>query len=111
MTLEGDPAAPVVPAHDVTTAGDHETVTARAERSERSAGTHFPCLDAYRGIGMTMVLLNHAAYATGFPFRDTPLSNALTPFIARLDLSVPMFFVMSAFLLYRPFAKATLQDR
>lgn len=78
---------------------------------ELSAGTHFPCLDAYRGIGMTMVLLNHAAYATGFVFRDTPVAQFFGPLIARLDLSVPMFFVMSGFLLYRPFAKATLAAR
>ncbi len=78
---------------------------------ERSGGTHFPCLDAYRGIGMTMVLLNHAAYSTGFILRDTALATTLAPLIARLDLSVPMFFVMSAFLLYRPFVKAALTDR
>ena len=78
---------------------------------ERSGGAHFPCLDAYRGIGMTMVLLNHAAYATGFMFRSGRVAETLGPIIARLDLSVPMFFVMSGFLLYRPFAKAALTDR
>ncbi|MCB1249821.1 MAG: acyltransferase family protein [Acidimicrobiales bacterium] len=73
---------------------------------ERSAGTHYPCLDAYRGIGMTMVLANHAAYATGFVF-----TSALGPFIARLDISVPMFFVMSGFLLFRPQAAALVAGR
>jgi len=78
---------------------------------ELSGGFHFPCLDAYRGIGMTMVLLNHAAYATGYMSRHDGGADLLGPLIARLDLSVPMFFVMSGFLLYRPFAKATLQSR
>jgi peptidoglycan/LPS O-acetylase OafA/YrhL len=78
---------------------------------ELSAGTHFPCLDAYRGIGMTMVLMNHAAYATAFVRPDTTLGRTIGPLIARFDLSVPMFFVMSGFLLYRPFVKATLDDR
>lgn len=78
---------------------------------EVSGGAHFPCLDAYRGIGMTMVLLNHAAYSTNFYAVDHPIARFLGPFIARLDLSVPMFFVMSGFLLYRPFAKATLTGR
>lgn len=78
---------------------------------ELSGGTHFPCLDAYRGIGMTMVLLNHTAYATGWIFRETAMAESLGPIIARFDLSVPMFFVMSGFLLYRPFARATLEDR
>jgi peptidoglycan/LPS O-acetylase OafA/YrhL len=78
---------------------------------EVSGGFHFPCLDAYRGIGMTMVLLNHAAYATGYMSRHDGGADLLGPLIARLDLSVPMFFVMSGFLLYRPFAKSTLQAR
>jgi peptidoglycan/LPS O-acetylase OafA/YrhL len=92
----------------VTSADEHAPITIVPERS---GGAHFPCLDAYRGIGMTMVLLNHAAYATGFILRDTPLAQALSPLIARLDISVPMFFVMSAFLLYRPFVKSALSDR
>lgn len=82
------------------------STVADAERLERSSGTHFPCLDAYRGIGMTMVLLNHAAYATG-----SIGNSSLGPFIARLDLSVPMFFVMSGFLLFRPFARACIEGR
>ncbi len=67
---------------------------------------HFPCLDAYRGIGMTMVLCNHAAYSTGFIQQ-----SALGPIVARFDLSVPMFFVISGFLLFRPYARAILTDR
>ncbi len=67
---------------------------------------HFPCLDAYRGIGMTMVLLNHAAYATGFINQ-----SSMGPYLARLDLSVPMFFVMSGFLLFRPYASAIADGR
>lgn len=83
---------------------------------ELSGGTHFPCLDAYRGIGMTMVLMNHAAYATGFIQRGVNgdgnwAEQLFGPIIARFDLSVPMFFVMSGFLLYRPFAKALVAGR
>jgi peptidoglycan/LPS O-acetylase OafA/YrhL len=79
--------------------------------AERRADGHFPCLDAYRAIGMTMVLLNHAAYSTGFQNRDDDLARVLTPVIARFDLSVPMFFVLSGFLLFRPFARSILTDR
>jgi len=80
------------------------------------APLRFPCLDAYRAIGMTMVLLNHAAYSTGFIQRSQgPEASGLEAFVgavvARFDMSVPMFFVMSGFLLYRPFAKATLAER
>jgi peptidoglycan/LPS O-acetylase OafA/YrhL len=81
-------------------------VAAEAAAHERSAGVHFPCLDSYRGIGMTMVLCNHAAYATGFI-----QNSSLGPVVARFDLSVPMFFVMSGFLLFRPYARSVLEDR
>lgn len=74
---------------------------------ELSAGAHFPCLDAYRGIGMTMVLVIHAAFATGFDRR----SPGIGKYLARLDLGLPMFFVLSAFLLYRPIARALFRDR
>jgi peptidoglycan/LPS O-acetylase OafA/YrhL len=94
----------------------HDPIAARPATPEVSGGAHFPALDAYRGIGMTMVLLNHAAYATGFIQRGvsgdgTAVESALAPFIARTDISVPMFFVMSGFLLFRPFAGRTLAGR
>ncbi|MEZ5141930.1 MAG: acyltransferase family protein [Acidimicrobiales bacterium] len=89
---------------------------AKPATPEVSGGAHFPCLDAYRGIGMTMVLLNHAAFATGFIQRGvtgdgSQLETFLAPIVARTDLSVPMFFVMSGFLLFRPFASRTLAGR
>lgn len=69
---------------------------------ELSGGTHFPCLDAYRGIGMLMVLVAHASFATGSS------GTSLGHYIARFELAVPMFFVLSGFLLYRPYALAAL---
>lgn len=74
----------------------------------------FRCLDAYRAIGMTMVLANHAAYSTGFISRNaarTDLVGLVADVVARFDISVPMFFVLSGFLLYRPYARAALDDR
>ena len=68
---------------------------------------HFPCLDAYRGLGMTMVLVIHSAFATGYDKR----SPGLGKYLARLDLGLPMFFVLSAFLLYRPIVRALFDDR
>lgn len=52
-----------------------------------------------------MVLLNHAAFATGFVLR-----HDLGRVVARFDIAVPMFFVLSGFLLYRPFARSVLSD-
>jgi peptidoglycan/LPS O-acetylase OafA/YrhL len=79
--------------------------------AERLVDGHFPCLDAYRGIGMTMVLLNHAAYSTGYQMRSDGAAAWITPIIGRFDLSVPMFFVLSGFLLFRPYARSMLSDR
>jgi peptidoglycan/LPS O-acetylase OafA/YrhL len=77
-------------------------------RRASSAGARFPCLDAYRAIGMVMILVFHAAYATGFLSSDTPVARRLAPWLARLDVGVPVFLVLSAFLLFRPYARAIL---
>jgi peptidoglycan/LPS O-acetylase OafA/YrhL len=122
MTLEGeaalspaatttDEAPPDADGGAGTTATGHEGVVERAARTERSAGAHFPCLDAYRGIAMTMILVTHAGFSTGFYTADNAWSRTLGPYLVRLDLAVPMFFVLSAFLLYRPFALATIDGR
>lgn len=73
---------------------------------ELSGGRHFPCLDAYRGLAMIMILVTHASFATGFTQRSW-----LGDYFARLDIAVPMFFVLSGFLLYRPYALSQLHDR
>ncbi len=68
--------------------------------------THFPNLDAYRAIGMTMVLLAHTAYATGWSFKP-----GIGPVLSRMDVGLPLFFVISGFLIYRPFVTADLRGR
>jgi peptidoglycan/LPS O-acetylase OafA/YrhL len=52
---------------------------------------------------MLMVLLSHASFATG------NTSSLLGPYLTRFELAVPMFFVLSGFLLWRPYALAALQ--
>ena len=64
---------------------------------------HFPCLDAYRAIGMVMVVLTHVSFST-----NHFAGRGIGPYLARLDIAVPMFFVMSGFLLFRPYALAQL---
>ena len=54
----------------------------------------FPTLNAVRGIGALMVLTTHAAFNTGQILRGWP--GAV---LARLDFGVPLFFVLSGFLL------------
>jgi peptidoglycan/LPS O-acetylase OafA/YrhL len=61
----------------------------------------FPCLDAFRALGATAVVATHAAFQTGRSVYG-PFSGAL----ARLDVGVAVFFVISGFLLFHPYAWA-----
>lgn len=74
---------------------------------ELSGGRHFPCLDAHRALAAVMIVLTHAAFATGTAGRATTWHDA-GRYLARLDVGAPVFFVLSAFLLYRPFVRHVL---
>ena len=54
---------------------------------------------------MMMVLLSHASFATG------NTQSTLGPYLSRFELAVPMFFMLSGFLLYRPYASAACSGR
>ncbi|MCJ7437617.1 MAG: acyltransferase, partial [Acidimicrobiia bacterium] len=71
------------------------------------ANFHFRCLDSYRAMGMLMVFLAHCYFASFVQMRDTFIG----PVLDRFDLGLPMFFILSAFLLYRPYVLAQLGDR
>ena len=58
----------------------------------------FPALNAVRAIGALMVVLTHAAFNTG------QINHGWTgAALARLDFGVTLFFVLSGFLLSRPY--------
>jgi peptidoglycan/LPS O-acetylase OafA/YrhL len=61
-----------------------------------------PALDAVRVIGALAVAGHHVGFATGVNTGDGPLSG----WFARLDVGVAVFFVLSGFLLFRPYAHA-----
>lgn len=62
-------------------------------------------LDGVRAIAALMVLLFHVAASTGYLTRDpTPVTRLLS----RGEIGVPIFFVLSGLLLYRPWAAAVL---
>lgn len=66
-------------------------------------GERFPALDAVRGLAALSVVAFHAYKdLAGRPGWDTPLGT----FAYSLQWAVPVFFVLSGFLLYRPFAAA-----
>jgi peptidoglycan/LPS O-acetylase OafA/YrhL len=64
----------------------------------------FPLLDSMRAIAFMCVFAAHAAFFAGFGADG----STLRPFFARLDVGVEIFFLISAFLLYRPFVAARL---
>lgn len=61
-----------------------------------------PALDAVRVIGALAVVGHHVGFATGRNTGDT-LTGA---WLSRLDVGVAVFFVLSGFLLFRPYAHA-----
>src|SRR5689334_6379871 len=74
-------------------------------QARRKLRFHFPAFDGLRAIAALAVAMTHAAFASGFNIRN----NGLGPFLARLDIGVAIFFVISGFLLYRPFVLARLR--
>lgn len=66
----------------------------------------FPHLDGVRAIAALFVLLTHTSAESTFSTAD----DVLGPVMARLNVGVPIFFVLSGFLLYRPFVAARLAD-
>jgi peptidoglycan/LPS O-acetylase OafA/YrhL len=64
-----------------------------------AAGTQrgFPCLDGARALAATAVVATHVSFWTG-----GDMSTLLGRVFARFDVGVPIFFVLSGFLLSRP---------
>jgi peptidoglycan/LPS O-acetylase OafA/YrhL len=66
----------------------------------------FPLLDPLRAVAALFIVLTHTAGLGGFNDR-----HFLGAWTARLDCGVAVFFVLSGFLLYRPFVAARLEGR
>jgi len=67
-------------------------------------GQRFPALDGYRAIAAVTVVVFHVLYLTGQNVAGTGIGNIAS----RLDVAVTLFFLLSGFLLYRPWAAAHL---
>lgn len=78
------------------------TVSSVAPPLSGSEAPHaFPALDGIRGAAAAAVLLTHAAFTTG-----ASSEGAFGAMLARLDFGVAMFFLLSGFLLSRPWLVA-----
>src|SRR3954452_1393064 len=69
--------------------------------SSASTPPRLPALDALRAGGAAAVVAVHVGFATGFTG-----SSTWGGMVARLDVGVAIFFVLSGFLLFRPYAYA-----
>ena len=69
-------------------------------------GSEYPALDGLRAIAVICVVLTHIGFQTGETFR-----SSLGTLLARLDVGVTIFFLLSGFLLYGPFVRAQLGGR
>ncbi len=66
----------------------------------------FPCFEGFRAIAALSVLLTHVGFASGLNGR-----SSFGAYTARMDIGVAIFFLISGFLLYRPFVAARFADR
>lgn len=82
-------------------------VTMEAPGTAASATTrpHFPCLEGLRALAASLVVLTHAGSLSG---------EARAGWFAQpaklMDIGVAIFFVLSGFLIYRPFVDAHFRD-
>jgi peptidoglycan/LPS O-acetylase OafA/YrhL len=74
---------------------------------ERIQREHFPALDGCRALAAFGVILTHVGLLSGYSFRNP----AAGQYFARADVGVSIFFVLSGFLLYRPFVVRRLAGR
>jgi peptidoglycan/LPS O-acetylase OafA/YrhL len=65
----------------------------------------FPLFDGLRALAALSVLVYHAAF---FAAAAAP-ATTVTQYTGRLDVGVTVFFLISGFLLYRPFVRARLR--
>jgi peptidoglycan/LPS O-acetylase OafA/YrhL len=67
---------------------------------------HVGALDGMRALAAFGVLATHVGFNTGRSLDSGPFA----PFIARLDFGVTVFFLLSGFLLYRPFVASAVTN-
>jgi peptidoglycan/LPS O-acetylase OafA/YrhL len=68
---------------------------------------HFPLFDGYRALAALAVVGVHVGLVSAFTFRHRTVGT----YVARLDAGVALFFLISGFLLYRPFVKSHFTGR
>lgn len=76
----------------------------RSDMAGKRRPERFACFDGLRAIAALSVLGIHTAFDSGF----TTGNRAFGSYTARMEFGVEVFFVVSGFLLYRPFVAAAM---
>jgi peptidoglycan/LPS O-acetylase OafA/YrhL len=100
----GEPSGPQVASPAMTQAAVGGLESAAEPRGQERVT--FPAFDGFRALAAITVLITHVAFLSGFNGR-----SRLGAFTARMDVGVAVFFMISGFLLYRPFVAARLANR
>jgi peptidoglycan/LPS O-acetylase OafA/YrhL len=105
-------AVPVQPAGDTREPagnGAHEPAAPATGGGDGGGqGGRLPCLDGVRAIAALGVIVVHVGLISGYNMRS---GAALGPYFARAEVGVTVFFLLSGFLVYRPFVAAHLDGR
>jgi peptidoglycan/LPS O-acetylase OafA/YrhL len=72
----------------------------------RDPATTFPCFDGLRAVAAITVVLHHASFPTA-----KMINGRFAPYFTHLDIGVAVFFLISGFLLYRPFVAAAFAGK
>jgi peptidoglycan/LPS O-acetylase OafA/YrhL len=78
----------------------------QGELGRASGGRHFELFDGLRAVAVLLVLCSHVAVSLSYI--DTEWPGRITN---RLSVGVTIFFVVSGFLLYRPFVRARMSEQ
>jgi len=96
-------AEPPPPAPEATPGPASGSAGAGARKASR-----LPCLDGVRAIAALGVVIVHVGLISGYNVRS---GSVLGPYFARAEVGVTVFFLLSGFLVYRPFVAAHLDGR
>ncbi|HJP16235.1 MAG TPA: acyltransferase [Acidimicrobiales bacterium] len=75
--------------------------------TQTSSTRWFGGLDGLRALAATLIVVHHAGFSSGLTFRNEFLGQ----FFSRMDIGVSIFFVLSGFLLYRPFVEKQFAEK
>ena len=100
------PQLPVVAGASAVPALDARVPAPEATAAADRSGAHFPCIEGLRALAALAIVVLHVTFLSGHMFQ-----HGYGRYLARLDIGVPIFFVISGCLLYQPFVSRHLGGR